>query len=145
MIFLDANYVLRYVVRPDTPENLVRHELATALLEATERGEEVTTSEAVLAEVAYVLASKRQYGLPPADVAARLRPILRLPGFRHPRKRQWLRALDAWATYPALGFEDALTVADVEHSPIRLATFDTDFDGIAGIARYEPPGRGGRP
>jgi hypothetical protein len=71
----------------------------------------VTTSEAVIAEVAFVLASPRQYGLPPAEIALRLKPILALPHLTLPRgqKRRYLRALDLWADYPRLGFVEALT------------------------------------
>jgi predicted nucleic acid-binding protein len=71
MIFLDANYILRFLVQPDSPANQLRHDLAAELFDAITRGDEVaTTSEAVLAEVAFVLASKRQYGLSAATVAA---------------------------------------------------------------------------
>jgi len=121
------------------------HDQATTLFEAIERGdEETTTSEAILAEVAFVLASPRQYNLPAADVAAYLAALIRLPGLKLPRgqKRRYLRALDIWAATPKLGFVDALTVALVESTTIELATFDTDFDAIPRIIRRQPlPGR----
>jgi len=86
MIFLDANIFLRYLIKPDGPDNLARHDIAAALFEAIELGDEsATTSEAVLAEVAYILASKRQYNLPTVEIAAYLAPIIRLPGLRLPR------------------------------------------------------------
>ena len=138
MTFLDANVFLRYLVTPTAPATQAMHEEATALFEAIERGaEEATTSEAVLAEVAFVLASPRQYNLPAADIAAYLGPIIRLPGLKLPRgqKRRYLRALDVWAAHPRLGFVDALTVALVEHTAVALATFDADFDAIPGITR----------
>jgi predicted nucleic acid-binding protein len=97
VIFLDANYFLRYLVEPDGPDNQIRHEIAAALFEAIELGEEeATTSEAALAEVAFILASKRQYNLSPADIATYLSPIIRLPGLRLPRGRKglYLRALE---------------------------------------------------
>jgi predicted nucleic acid-binding protein len=148
MTFLDANVFLRYLVAPTSPETQAMQDEATALFEAVERGEdEATTSEAVLAEVAFVLASLRQYYLPPADVAAYLAPLIRLPGLKLPRgqKRRYLRALDVWAANPKLGFVDALTVALVEHSGIELATFDADFDAIPGVTRRRPPPAGGTP
>src|SRR6266508_3918617 len=113
MIFLDANVFLRYLVQPTTPATQAMYQAATQLFEAVERGdEEVTTSEAVVAEVAFVMSSPRQYGLPPTDVATYLVPILRLTNLRLPRgqRRLWLRALDIWTAHPRLGFVDALTV-----------------------------------
>lgn len=139
MIFLDANYFLRNIVQPDNPENRARHDLAAAVFAAAARGEtEITTSESVLAEVAYVLASPRQYGLSAAEIAARLKPILALRAFKHPHKRRYLRALDIWMSYPRLGFEDALTVAELEETGLPLATFDRDLDDIPGIRRWVP-------
>jgi predicted nucleic acid-binding protein len=143
MIFLDANVFLRYLVEPDGPDNQTRHDIAAALFEAIELGEEeATTSEAALAEVAFVLASKRQYNLPTAEIAAYLSPIIRLPGLRLPRgrKRLYLRALEIWSELSRLGFVDALTAATLERSELRLATFDTDFDTLPNIRRWQPAG-----
>lgn len=141
MTFLDANYFLRYLVEP-TPETAAMHDIATQLFEAVERGEEeVTASEAVLAEVAFILNSKHHYALPPGDIAAYLTPILTLPNLVLPRgrRRLYLRALELWTERPRLGFVDALTAAEVEHTAVRLATFDGDFDGIPGIVHRQPP------
>lgn len=139
MTFADANYFLRYIVRSPTADGQAKAEQAAVLFRAVERGEaEMTTSEAVIAEVAYVLAGPRHYHLPAAEVATRLRPLLLLGGFRLPRKRLYLRALDIMVEYPRLGFVDALTVATLEQSGLALASFDADFDRIPGIARYRP-------
>lgn len=94
MIFIDANFILQYVVQPVDRETQAMHDAATELCGAIERGEvEATTSESVLAEVAFVLTSPRQYRLPPADVAAYLTPILTLTNLRLPRgqRKLWLR------------------------------------------------------
>lgn len=141
MIFLDANYFLRYLTQPDSPGNLTRQEIASALFEAIEFGdEEATTSEAVLAEVAFILASKRQYNLPAGEIADFLAPIIRLPSLKlpHGRKQFSLRATEIWTEYPKLGFVDALTAAMVEDSNWRLATFDSDFTAIPNIRRWTP-------
>jgi predicted nucleic acid-binding protein len=99
----------------------------------------VTTSEAVLAEVVYVLVSPRQYGLSPAAAAARLKPLLSVPGLKLPNKHLYLRALDIFATHPGLDFEDTLSVAIVERTPpAELYSDDRDFDGVPGITRVEP-------
>lgn len=136
MIFLDANYFLRYLTQPDNPKTHAMHERASALFAVVERGEvEVATSEAVLAEVAFVLASKLQYHRPAEVIATYLGPIIRMRGLRLPRgrKRLYLRALDIWSARPSLGFVDALTVATVEETEIALATFDRHFNTMANV------------
>jgi|SRR4051812_30770040 len=143
MIFLDANVFLRYLIEPDDPDNQSKHEFAAAFFEAIELGEEeATTSETILAEVAFILASKKQYNLPPAEIAAYLAPIIRMPGLRLPRGRKglYLRALEIWSDLARLGFVDALTAATVERTELRLATFDTDFDNLSNIRRWQPVG-----
>lgn len=84
------------------------------LPEAEQGGEEVTTTEAIITEVVYVLSSSAQYHLSHEEVRARVTSILTLRGLRLPRKRAHLRALDIYVTYPCLDFEDAVIVALVE-------------------------------
>lgn len=144
MVFVDANYFLRGIVQPVTEQDRIMHAQAAALFAAVEQGStEITTSEAILDEVTYILSSPRQYNLPPAEIGALLTPILSLPGFRLPRgrKRLYLRALTIWSERPSLGFVDALTVAELGNglSTMPLATFDSDFDDYPEIARYVPP------
>lgn len=134
--------LLRYLVEPVTANDHAWHEQATVLFAAIERGaDEATTSEAVLAEVAFLLNAKRQYNLPPSDIAAYLEPILRLPGLHLPRgaKRRYLTALALWTEHPTLGFVDALTAATVAQPGMLLATFDSDFDVLSGIERWSSP------
>lgn len=139
MIFLDANYFLRYLIEPVTPAQQAMAEISRDLFLAVERSaEEVTTTEVVLHEVIYVLASKKHYAVPPSEIAAMIGLILRMPGFRLPRgdKRVYLRALDLFASHPKLGFADAVVAARVERQGIPLATFDADFDDIPTIRRW---------
>ena len=139
MTFVGANSFLRSIVRSTTPDGQAKAAQAAALVRAAREGTaDITTSEAVRAEVAYVLATPRHYQLPAADVAARLRPILQLRGLRLPEKRLYLRALDIMGSPPRLGFVDALTVAILERSGDDLASFDSDFDRVPGIRRYQP-------
>ena len=136
MIFLDANILLRTLVDPSGPDSRRLNEVAGNLLRQADRGAvEVTTSDAVLAEVAFILTARAHYQLP-ATVAAG--PIVQLRGFRHPDKRAILRALEIWAGVPRLGFVDALTAAYAQAPGMRLATFDTDFDALPGIDRWQP-------
>jgi predicted nucleic acid-binding protein len=116
--------------------------IARRLIEAVQRGEEeITTSEVVLHEVAFVLASKAHYNLPATEIASALQILLQLPGFKLPRGRKqlYLRALDLYAAHPKLGLADAIVAATAEHLGIPLATFDGDFDDIPGITRWQPP------
>ena len=136
MKFLDANIFLRYLI----PGDEAKARACLSLLQAVKTGREsVTTSESVIAEITYVLRSKAHYGLTPAEIGARLRPILALRGLKLPNKRTFLRAFDLWDTYPTLDFEDALTVAHMERLHLaELLSYDKDFDGIPGIQRVEP-------
>jgi predicted nucleic acid-binding protein len=142
MIFVDANYILRYLVQATTPAQRLMAEQARWLFEAVQRGEEeITTTEVVLHEVAYVLASKANYNLPAAEIATTLRVLLQLPGFKLPRgqKRTHLRALDLYTSHPKLGLADAIIAATAERQAIPLATFDSHFDDLPTVPRWQPP------
>ncbi len=137
MRYLDANVLLRYLTRDDP----AKAQACLDLLRRVEAGaEEVTTSEVILHEVLYVLTSSRTgYGLSHVDAAARLRPILALRGLKLSRKRDCLRALDHYTTYPNLDFGDALAVAQMERQGIgEIYSYDRDFDRVSGVRRVEP-------
>jgi predicted nucleic acid-binding protein len=119
------------------------NEQAGALLRQAERSDVVlTTSDAVIAEVAFVLTSRAHYQLPVADAAARLVTLLRLRGMKLREKRVLLRALELWTAQPRLGFVDALTAAYAQQPGVELTTFDTDFDEIPGMRRWQPAASG---
>jgi predicted nucleic acid-binding protein len=139
MIFLDANILLRALVDPSGPDSRRLHEVASDLLRQASRGDvEVTTSDAILAEVAFILTARAHYQLPANVAAGLISPIVLLRGFRHPEKREILRALEIWASVPRLGFVDALTLAYARAPGMRLASFDSDFDALPGIDRWQP-------
>jgi predicted nucleic acid-binding protein len=134
--FLDANIFLRYLVADDNSKSGA----CLALFKAVQRGDEaVTTSESVIAEVAYVLRSKAHYGLAPAEISARLRPLINLRALKLPHKRSFLRAFDLWDDHPALDFEDALSIAHMERLNVEVIfSYDKDFDAVDGVTRAEP-------
>ncbi len=141
MIFLDANVFLRAITESTTAIEAMAAS-ARNLFHAAGRGEEeITTSEAVISEVAFILNAKRHYGLPPAEVAARLRPFIGLSQLRLApgAKDRYLHALDLWSEHPRLGFVDALTAVTVAQTDVMLATFDSDFDGVPDITRWQSP------
>jgi predicted nucleic acid-binding protein len=139
MIFLDANILLRALTHSSDPAVQRMNQQAGDLLRRADRGEvEVTTSDAVIAEVAFILTSRAHYQLSVADTAGRVATVLRARGLRIRDKRAVLGAFDLWVTNPKLGFVDALTVSYAQHADVELATFDTDFDQIRGITRWQP-------
>lgn len=139
MILVDANYVLRFLTRPNTPKDEGQARVVHRFFHDAAMGDrEFIIAEAALAEIFYVLNSPRQYAIPAPDVVARLRPILELRGCKMPSKRLYLRALDIAASYPVLGFVDALSIAMAEQPDVELATFDRHFDEFDGIVRFRP-------
>src|SRR3990172_4845455 len=104
MRFVDANVFVRYITMDDPAK-------AEACLKFFKRlgdGDEATTSEAVIAEVVYVLSSRKLYHFAHQDISTLLRPILALRGLKLRRKRMYLRALDLFGSHPFLDFADAL-------------------------------------
>jgi predicted nucleic acid-binding protein len=139
MIFLDANFFLRALTQSPHPATQRMNRIAGDLMRQAERGEvELTTSDAVIAEVAFVLTSKAHYQQSVLDTADRLAVLLRLRGLKLREKRTILQALDIWKTAPKLGFVDALTAAYAQQAGMELATFDTDFDRFPAILRWRP-------
>ncbi len=137
MKFLDTNVFIRYM----TGDDAAKADACYELFQRVQRGdEELFTSEAVVAEVAFVLASRRgPYRLDHDEVRARLLPIVSLRGLRLPQKGVCLRALDLYGSSPFLDFEDALSVAHMERQGMtEIVSYDQDFDRLAGIQRSEP-------
>jgi uncharacterized protein len=134
--FVDANVFVRAITGDDATKAVA----AGALFRRVEQGQEIlTTCEAVIAEVVYVLSSRGTYGHSNGEVRARFGPFLRLRGLRIPGRERYLRALDLYASTPALDFEDALVVAHMEEADNDdLLSYDRDFDRVAGVRRSEP-------
>ena len=135
MEYLDTNVILRYLTQDDP----LQADRARLFLEQVQAGTTtVMTSEAVIAEVVYVLSSRALYNLPRPDIKTHLANIISLRGLKLPNKRTYLRALDLYEA-ANLDFVDALNVAHMERSGIQtIVSFDRDFDTIAGITRREP-------
>jgi uncharacterized protein len=135
--FVDTNIFIRYMANDD-------QEKAKACFELFQRvkrnEEEVTTSESVLAEVTFVLSSKKlAYQLTHEQIRQRLVPLLTLKGFKLPHKKIYLEALDIYAAKNSLDMEDTLSIAhmkDLGHN--RIYSYDTDFDAYSDVIRVEP-------
>lgn len=140
MIALDANFIIRAVMGPVTVHDRPMMESARAFFRLVDAGnEEFTTSEAVIAEVVFILHSPRHLNTARQDVVARIKPLLELPGCRMPTKRRTVRALDRWSAMPAISFVDAL-VAELalEHGG-GLGTFDRRLARMPGVTAWQPP------
>jgi predicted nucleic acid-binding protein len=138
MQFVDTNIFIRYLTKDDPQKAAACYHL----FERAKRNEvELTTSEAVLAEIVFILSSKRLYNLARQDIRIRLYSLLSLPGLKLPNRRQYLRALELYSNNP-IDFEDALSVATMERQKIdEIYSYDKDFDRIknSAIVRLEPP------
>jgi predicted nucleic acid-binding protein len=134
--FLDANIFLRYLVAGDEK----KAKDCFALFQRVKAGDEVVaTSEVIVAEVAYVLQSRAHYGLTPAEIGVRMRPLLALRGLKLDHKGACLRALEVWDAHPEIDFEDALAVVHMERQGLmEIYSYDADFDRIVGVTRVEP-------
>jgi predicted nucleic acid-binding protein len=140
MIFIDANVFLRFFVTPGTPQDRTMARQAGVLFKRVRAGEvEITTSEAVIAEVAFIAAAKSHHAIARSDAAGLLKSVLVLGGCRLPAKSACLRALDLWEAHPKLSFPDALGAAYSEELGYDLATFDQRLQRLPDINLYEFP------
>lgn len=133
--FVDTNVFIRLLTRDDP----AKAERCLALFERAQRGEiTLHTSEAIVAEIVYVLSSRVTYNLPRDVVATALRPVLLVPGLRLDHKASVLNALDRWER-TRLDFEDCLAVEHILRMDLDgIYSYDRDLDRIAGIRRLEP-------
>jgi predicted nucleic acid-binding protein len=134
--FIDTNVFVRYVTGDDA-----RKQGATrSLFERLGRGDEDGfTSEAVVAEIFFVLTSRRHYGIDRLTAAALVRALLTMRGLRLPHRSEIERAVDVYEAYPRLDFEDALSVAHMEAQRLgEIVSYDRGFDRVGGITRVEP-------
>ena len=135
MQFVDANIFIRHLTGDDPNKAQACFEL---FKRAGANEVTLTTTEAVVAEVVFVLSSKRLYNLPREKIRELLYPLLKLPGLRLPQRKTLLRALDLYVSYQT-DFEDALVVAQMERQKIsELYSYDREFDDMSGITRLEP-------
>ena len=137
--FLDANVLLRYVIRDDEE----KAQRALALLRRVELGEErVETSLLVFFEVVFTL--ERTYNVPRARLNGVLRPVLELSGLSLPGKSLLLETLDRFAaTSRKVSFVDLYVALHAQSRGItEIYSWDKDFDRIDGITRIEPAADG---
>lgn len=92
MIFVDANVFMRFFVQPSTIHDRRMAEQARRLFAAARQGKVLlTTSDATLAEVAYILTSPRHYSVERPIVVRNIKTVLGLRGFNLLRRRRCFR------------------------------------------------------
>jgi predicted nucleic acid-binding protein len=135
---LDTNIILRYLT--EAPAGSDHAARAYAFLQELEHGaSHALLTEGVLVEAVQVLSSRNLYNRPRDEIRQRLSAIINLPGADLGGRRRYLRALDIYASMPALDFVDALLVAYAEREPDpAVISFDRDFDRVPGLRRIEP-------
>jgi uncharacterized protein len=137
MYFVDTNVFLRYLTNDDPK----KAEACRALFGKADAKEiEIATSEAIVAEIVYVLESKKNNGYALARDCIRdfLYPLLSIKGLKLPNRSVCLRALDIYAT-TTLDFEDTLLIAAAEKEIERqVYSYDTGIDMVASVTRCEP-------
>jgi predicted nucleic acid-binding protein len=140
VIFVDANVFLRFFVVPGTPQDRnMALQSAELFRRVRDEEEEISTSEAVIAEVAFIATSKTHYGMTRGDVADLLKSVLQLSACKLPGKSACLRALDVWVAHPKLSFPDALGAAYSEELGFELATFDDRLTRVPDVILYTFP------
>lgn len=134
-MFIDTNVFLRHLLN-DHPQHSAR---AFGLISAIERGDVTAwTTDLAVAELVFVLSSKRTYNLDRQAISDLLVPLLDLSGLRLERKRMYVRVFELYVSLP-IDFIDAYHAALLEsRGDTALYSFDTDFDLVPGLRRHEP-------
>jgi predicted nucleic acid-binding protein len=110
------------------------------LFKHAEHGEiAITTSDAIVAEVAYILTARSHYNAPRSVACAGIKRILELSACRLPSKATCIKALEVWALHPKLSFLDSLAAAYAELQRYELVTFDMALRALPSIAHYSFP------
>lgn len=133
--FVDTNVLIRLL----TGDDVKKQEASAALFTKVEEGTiTLHAPDTVIADAVFVLSSRRLYNLPHLKIAQLLTPLVRLKHFRVRNRHVVLHALSIYGD-TAIDFGDAMIVAAMQQAKSdKLYSFDTDFDGISGIARQEP-------
>ncbi|MFW5720679.1 MAG: PIN domain-containing protein [Candidatus Dojkabacteria bacterium] len=121
MIFIDTNILVR-IIAGDNKKH--RHEAVTILLKCIQGEEEGFIEDSVVAEVLYVLTSKKLYNFPRDEVTARLIALISPEGIYHTYKPQLIYALAAFGEGTE-DFVDCLAILYMETGIVDgIASFD---------------------
>jgi predicted nucleic acid-binding protein len=139
---LDTNVLVRYIVQPVAGQDATQVRYSTDIIEGAEP---FTTTDAVIAEVVYVLTSKRLYNLVRSEVRNRLETILSSSNCAMQNARSLIAALDIWERDSRVSFVDAYLAALSRAESLDLVTFDTALARAAGTQRWDLRSTGDAP
>jgi predicted nucleic acid-binding protein len=136
-IYLDTNIFLRHL-RNDHP---IWSPACQQVFRDIESGKlQAWTSELAIAEVVFILGSKKHYNQPRQAIAEALLALLFLPKLTIPSKNIYRRVFQLYTMHLKLSYVDCYTAALVEagRGGKELLSYDTDFDALETIKRKEP-------
>lgn len=133
--FIDANIFVR-LLAGDDEEKAAR---CLKLFKDCDGGDvELMTSEAIIAEIVYVLSSKTLYGQTRDQIADKLMPLLQLPGLRVTHKQTVLNAMSLYRT-TNISFEDCLAIEHASREELDgIYSYDRKLGRATDILRIEP-------
>jgi predicted nucleic acid-binding protein len=133
--FVDTNIILRHLLNDDPAQSPA----SFALIQSIEQGAILAwTSHLVIAEVVFVLANKKIFGLSRDEIRDRLLPIINLPNLKIAQKRLFTRIFSLYTCLP-IDYIDCYHAALLESlQDVDLYSYDAHFDLIEGLRRIEP-------
>lgn len=135
MQFIDANIFIRVLAKDD----LTKSQKCFNLFKKAELGSiELHTSESIVAEVVYVLESKRLYSVERKVIAKSLGTILKIRGLKIPHKSIIISALELYSQNN-IDFEDAVLISyTLSSKSNEIYSYDKDISKVEEIKRLEP-------
>ncbi|OGM27709.1 hypothetical protein A3D00_00440 [Candidatus Woesebacteria bacterium RIFCSPHIGHO2_02_FULL_38_9] len=135
MQFVDTNIFIRFL----TNDEPVKAKKCFELFEQARLGKiKLQTTETVIAEIVYILSSKKLYALNQSEISDKIIPIIRIRGIRIPDKSLIVKALQILAEY-RLDFEDCILISHMWKKKSKdIYSYDRGFDKISSIKRLEP-------
>ena len=136
-IYLDTNIFLRHL-RNDHP---TWSPACQQVFKNIEEGRlHAWTSELAIAEVVFLLESKKHYHQPRQAIAEAILTLLSLPKLTPPHKSVYRQVFQLYIAHPKLSYVDCHTAASVEANKggHELFSYDTDFDQLQTVTRHEP-------
>lgn len=132
-LLLDTNVVVRFLLG----ESSAQGEAAARLFAQSDRQELTLVLEPlVFAESLFVLTSF--YKKSRQEVVDALAVLMSAPGVECLRRKETSRALDYFKKHPSVHWVDCFLAALSAETGFPVASFDRDFDQLAGAARVDP-------
>jgi predicted nucleic acid-binding protein len=134
--FVDTNVFIRYLA-PSASDDKFFIAAQRVFNDPDGSREPFTTTDAVIAEVIYVLGSEVLYNQSRSERVTNLAALLRLDHCRIPRKSAVFEALFLWEHDSRISFVDALCLAHAVDMNDDLVTFDSALARIAHVQRWD--------